>query len=139
MKLTQKDKEFLERLRTLMDEKALWIELAEDGIKHLVLRQNYGDRIESAFRLSRQGVRWRFQRIFSQIYVESYLAILWIESNFGTELRSKALAIARQRYELSQKVENLVKTEFPRRQLGHEPAKSEPNTLTRDLPSAKDL
>ncbi len=99
-----------------MDEKALWIELAEDGIKHLVLRQNYGDRIESVFGLSRQGVRWRFQRIFSEIYVSAYETILWIESKFGTELRSKAMEIAKQRYELCQKAEKQGKIDLPRRQ-----------------------
>ena len=46
MKLTLKDKDFLERLRKLMESKELSIELKQDGIKRLVLRQNYGDKIE---------------------------------------------------------------------------------------------
>ena len=121
----RKDKDFLERLRSLMDEKSLWIELAEDGIKHLVLRQNYGDRIESVFGLSRQGVRWRFQRIFSEIYVSAYETILWIESKFGTELRSKAMEIAKQRYELRQKAEKQSQIELPRRQ-------TDPETIDSD-------
>ena len=62
MKLTLKDKAFLERLRALLDSKDLFIELKNDGLKRLILRQNYGDQIESAFGLTRQGVRWRFQR-----------------------------------------------------------------------------
>jgi len=46
MKLTCKDKDFLERLKKLLDEKELAIELKENGIKRLVLRQNYGDKVE---------------------------------------------------------------------------------------------
>ena len=97
MKLTEKDAEFLAKLRELVEEKELRIELKDTGYKYLVLRQNYGDRVESVFGLSRQGVRWRFQRLFSQVYVEAYQTILWIESNFGTELRPMAMAIAKER------------------------------------------
>ena len=43
MKMTQKDKEFLEKLHAMMEEKQLAIELREDGLKRLVLRKNYGD------------------------------------------------------------------------------------------------
>ena len=46
MKLTQKDKDFLERLRLLLESKDLSVEMKEDGYKRLVLRQNYGDKIE---------------------------------------------------------------------------------------------
>ena len=60
MKLTQKDKDFLERLKLLLESKDLSVDMKEDGYKRLVLKQNYGDKIESAFRMSRQGVRWRF-------------------------------------------------------------------------------
>ena len=49
MKLTLKDKDFLERLRILLDSKDLAIELKNDGFKRLVLRQNYGDKIEIGF------------------------------------------------------------------------------------------
>ena len=52
MKLTLKDKDFLERLRRLMKSKELSIELKQDGVKRLVLRQNYGDKIESEFGMS---------------------------------------------------------------------------------------
>ncbi len=104
MKLTQKDKEFLDRLRQLIDENGLSIELKEeDGLKRFVLRRNYGSYIEQSFGMTRQGVRWRFQRLFNQIYVEAYETILWVESAFGTELRSMAIAIARQRAELRRK------------------------------------
>lgn len=97
MKLTEKDAAFLAKLRELVEEKELRIELKDAGYKYLVLRQNYGDRVESVFGLSRQGVRWRFQRLFSQIYVEAYVTILWVESNFGTELRAMAMAVAKER------------------------------------------
>ena len=46
MKLTGKDKDFLERLKKLLDEKELAIDLKEDGYKRLILRQNYGDKVE---------------------------------------------------------------------------------------------
>ena len=42
MKLTSKDKAFLATLKTLLEEKGLRIELKEDGLKRLILRQNYG-------------------------------------------------------------------------------------------------
>ena len=94
-----KDKDFLERLKTLLEEKDLDIELVETGVKRLVLRQNYGTGIERAFGMSRQGVRWRFQRV-SDMYISAYETILFIEGNFGVELRQKAMEIAKQRVEL---------------------------------------
>jgi hypothetical protein len=105
MRLTQKDKEFLERLRMLMDEKELSIELRDDGVKRLVLRKNYGDRITAYFGMSRQGVRWRFHRLFSGLYPEAYETILFIESHFGTDLRPAAMAIAEQHVEWRRKAQ----------------------------------
>ena len=107
MKLTIKDKDFLERLKLLFDSKDLDIELKKDGLKRLILRKNYGDKIESAFHMTRQGVRWRFQRIFSEVYISSYEAIYWIESLFGTELRQKAMEIARERVEIRKKAQKM--------------------------------
>ena len=98
MRLTEKDRDFLAALKRLMDENDLVVELKDDGWKRMVLRKNYGSRIESKFQMSRQGVRWRFHHIFSKAYVEAYLTILWIESNFGADLRDKAMAIAKDRY-----------------------------------------
>jgi hypothetical protein len=118
MRLTLKDKDFLEKLKVLFESKELSIELKEDGVKRLVLRKNYGDKIESAFNLTRQGVRWRFQRLFSEIYVESYLAIFWIESSFGTGLRQMALEIARERVELRKKARKMDDFELCRREKG---------------------
>jgi hypothetical protein len=103
MKLTIKDKEFLERLKPLFDSKDLNIELKKDGLKRLVLRQNYGDKINASFNMTRQGVRWRFHRIFSEIYVSCYESLYIIESLFGTELRRKAMEIAKERVELRRK------------------------------------
>ena len=118
MKLTNKDKDFLDRLKLLLTDKALSIELKDDGIKRLVLRQNYGDKIEKAFNMSRQGVRWRFQHLFNQIYVNAYLTVYWIESNFGTELRGKALEIARERVELRKKAQKRGVFDVSRREKG---------------------
>jgi len=100
MKLTVKDKDFLERLRALLDSKDLSIELKNDGLKRLILRKNYGDRIETEFGMTRQGVRWRFHRLMNEIYVSSLESLYFIESNFGNELRSMALEIAKERITL---------------------------------------
>ena len=100
MRLTEKDAVFLERLKYLSKSKGLEIELKEDGFKRLVLLGNYGDKIENCFNMTRQGVRWRFQRLFNEIYVSAYETIYWIESNFGSELRKSALAIAGERVDL---------------------------------------
>lgn len=118
MKLTVKDKEFLERLKPLLDSKELDIELKKGGLKHLVLRQNYGDKITSCFNMTRQGVRWRFQRLFNEIYVSSYETIYWLESLFGTELRQKALEIAKERVELRKKAQKIGHIELCRRKDG---------------------
>ena len=115
MKLTQKDKAFVERLRRLLDEKQLRIDLATDGSSRLVLRQNYGDHIEVCFGMTRQGVRWRFQRLFGEIYVSAYETILWVESHFGTELRPKAMAIAKERAQLRKKAQKMGDLDVPRR------------------------
>ena len=97
MKLTVKDKEFLERLRELMQKKELSVDLKTDGYKRMVLRGNYGDKIERSFGMTRQGVRWRFNRLANEQYVSAYESIFQIESLFGTELRQMALDIAKER------------------------------------------
>ena len=124
MKLTLKDKDFLERLRRLMKSKELSIELQQDGMKRLVLRQNYGDKIESEFGMTRQGVRWRFQRLFNEVYVEAYEVLYCIERNFGTGLRQKALEIARERVELRKKALKMGQIEIHRREIGKEQAET---------------
>jgi len=107
MKLTEKDKEFLERLKRLMNEKDLCIEMKQDGLKRLVLKRNYGDKIERVFGTTRQGVRWRFQRLLNKIYPSAYETILFIESSFGTELRQDAMAIAKERAEQRKKTKEI--------------------------------
>ena len=107
MKLTIKDKEFLEKLKNLIEDRDLSVELKNDGIKRMVLRKNYGDKIESRFGLTRQGVRWRFHRLFSEIYIDSYLTIFWVESNFGTYLRKMAIEIAKERVSMRNKANRM--------------------------------
>ena len=116
MKLTDKDRDFLERLKGLLDKKDLSIELKEDGLKRLVLRQNYGDKIASCFNMTRQGVRWRFQRLFNDIYINAYCTIYWVESNFGTGLRGGALEIAREKVELRKEAQKMGTFEVSRRE-----------------------
>ncbi len=115
MKLTVKDKEFLEKLKALMEEKELSVELKDDGIKRMILRKNYGDRVEAAFGMTRQGVRWRFNRIFSEIYINAYETIYWVESNFGTDLRQMALEIAKERVTLRKKAQKMMRNGVCRR------------------------
>jgi len=71
MNLTEKDKEFLEQLEPLVEKGDVAVELRTSPFKHFVLRKNYGDHIHKAFRMTRQGVRWRFQRVFNGIYVSA--------------------------------------------------------------------
>jgi hypothetical protein len=79
--------------------KDLWVELKPGSPSYMVLKGTYGEKIHTTFRMSRQGVRWRFQRLFSHVYVEAFETILMIEKTFGTELRDHAIRISRERYE----------------------------------------
>jgi len=105
MKLTEKDKIFLEKLKELIQTKDLYVELKKDGYKRLVLKGNYGDKINQVFKMSRQGVRWRFYRLFNLIYVSAYETIYFVETTFGTELRDKAIEIAKEKIELFKKIQ----------------------------------
>jgi hypothetical protein len=107
MKLTCKDKDFLERLKRFLETKELSINLKNDGYKRFVLRQNYGDKVEKEFRMSRQGVRWRFWRLFNDVYVSAYETIYFVETHFGVDLRQKAMEIAKERVELRKKVQKI--------------------------------
>ena len=53
---------------------------------------------------TRQGVRWRFQRLFNTVYRKAFLVILFIEKTFGTQLRDYAVRISRERYSRRQEV-----------------------------------
>jgi len=135
MKLTHKDKDFLEHLKPLLEKKELTIELKKDGLKRLVLRQNYGDKVEKTFNMSRQGVRWRFYRIFNEIYVEAYEVVFWVESHFGTELRQKAIEIARERVVLRKNAQKIEFVNADRLKNVESEAESAGGELTRELPS----
>ena len=104
MKLTEKDKTFLEALRQLMESKDLWVELKPDRPSRMVLRGTYGQKVHQAFRMTRQGVRWRFWRLFNDIYVSAFETILFIEQVFGTELRDHAIRISKESYALRQEI-----------------------------------
>jgi len=98
MRLTEKDATFLEKLRQLVNSKDLWIELKPGRPSYMVLKGTYGEKIHETFHMTRQGVRWRFQRLFNQVYVEAFLTILMIEKTFGTELREYAVRVSRERH-----------------------------------------
>ncbi|MFN3166403.1 MAG: hypothetical protein ACE37H_04990 [Phycisphaeraceae bacterium] len=94
MKLTEKDITFLSTLKRLVDHADLHV--VRRG-NRLVLRQNYGDHIESNFRMTRQGVRWRFQRTMD-MYISAFQTILLIEQTLGAEMRELAIAASRARH-----------------------------------------
>ena len=102
MKLTQKDAQFLEKLKEMTESRDLYIELKPSSPSRMVLKGTYGEKIHKTFGVTRQGVRWRFQHIFGQIYVESFETILAIEKIFGSQLRDYAVKISQQRYQLRQ-------------------------------------
>lgn len=102
MRLTQKDREFLETLKRLMESKDLWVDFVAGRPGYMVLRGTYGDKVHQAFRMTRQGVRWRFQRLFNDVYVSSFETILFIEKTFGPQLREYAVQVSRARYTLRQ-------------------------------------
>ena len=104
MKLTEKDKTFLETLKQLMEARELSVELKPGRPSHMVLRGTYGDRIHQAFKMTRQGVRWRFWRVLNEIYCSAFESILFIENTFGTQLRDHAIRISKERYELRRQV-----------------------------------
>ena len=104
MKLTEKDKAFLDNLRRLMDSKDLWVEFRAGNPSYMVLRGTYGQAVHKAFRMTRQGVRWRFHRLFNDVYVSAFETILFLEKAFGTGLRDHAIRISRERYTLHQEV-----------------------------------
>ena len=82
------------------------MELKPDKPSYMVLKGTYGEKIHKTFRMTRQGVRWRFQRLFNQVYVEAFLTILLIEKTFGSQLRDYAVRISKERYALRREVMN---------------------------------
>jgi hypothetical protein len=87
-----------------MESKDLWVELKPDRPSYMVLKGTYGEKVHETFRMTRQGVRWRFQRLFSQVYVEAFETVLMVEKIFGTQLRDYAVRISRERYEMRREI-----------------------------------
>lgn len=85
-----------------MESKSLSVELKHERPSHMVLKGTYGETIHRAFRMTRQGVRWRFHRLFNNVYVSAFETILFIERIFGPQLREHATRISKERYELRQ-------------------------------------
>ena len=92
-------------MKKLTESKDLWVELKPDGPSYMVLKGTYGEKIHKTFRVTRQGVRWRFQRLFNHVYVEAFLTILMIEKIFGTQMREYAVRISKERYALRQEAQ----------------------------------
>ena len=91
-------------MKKLTESKDLWVELKPDKPDYMVLKGTYGEKIHKTFRVTRQGVRWRFQRLFNHVYVEAFLTILMIEKIFGSQLREYAVKISKEKYALRQEV-----------------------------------
>ena len=89
-------------MKILTESKDLWVELKPDEPSYMVLKGTYGKKIHKTFRVTRQGVRWRFQRLFNHVCVEAFLTILMIEKIFGSQLREYAVKISKERYALRQ-------------------------------------
>jgi len=81
-----------------METKDLWVDLRADRPSYMVLRGTYGEKVSRYFLITRQGVRWRFQRVFNDMYVSAFLTILFIEKNFGSHLRDYAVRISKERF-----------------------------------------
>ena len=92
----------MENLKKLTELKDLWVELKPNNPSYMVLKGTYGKKIHKTFRVTRQGVRWRFQRLFNRVYVEAFLTILMVEKIFGTQLREYAIKISKEQYTLRQ-------------------------------------
>ena len=80
------------------------MELKPGKSSYMVLKGTYGEKIHKTFRMTRQGVRWRFYRLFNQVYVDAFSTILMIEKVFRIQLREYAVKISKERYELRQEV-----------------------------------
>ena len=89
-----------------MESKDLWVELKPNNPSYMVLKGTYGEKIHKTFRVSRQGVRWRFHRLFNHVYVEAFETILMIEKAFGTQLRDYAVRISRERHKMRREMRN---------------------------------
>lgn len=93
MKLTEKDIEFLNTLHRLLQHGDLRVERC---CGYLRLRGNYGDHVATNFRMTRQGVRWRFQRVID-MYLSAFQTILLVEQSLGSGLREMAIQVSQDR------------------------------------------
>lgn len=107
--MSEKDKEFLGKLKKLIDSKDLRVELRPGEPSYMVLKGTYGEEIHKTFGVTRQGVRWRFQHLFARKYIEAFETIMFIEKIFGSQLRDYAIKISKERYALRQKA---LQTDF---------------------------
>ncbi|MHC4679417.1 MAG: hypothetical protein ACYTEK_12040 [Planctomycetota bacterium] len=89
-----------------MESKDLWVELKPGKPSYMVLKGTYGEKIHKTFHMTRQGVRWRFQRLFCHVYVEAFETVLMIEKTFGTQLREYAVRVSRERFEMRREIVN---------------------------------
>ena len=87
-----------------MESKDLWVELKPNQPSYMVLKGTYGEKIHKTFRMTRQGVRWRFQRLFNHVYVDAFSTILMIEKTLEPQLRDYAVRISRERYEVRREI-----------------------------------
>jgi len=85
-----------------MDSKDLSVELRPGRPGYMVLRGTYGEKVHQTFRMTRQGVRWRFWHLFNETYVSAFETVLFVEKAFGTQLREHAIRISKERYALHQ-------------------------------------
>lgn len=85
-----------------MNSRDLSVELRAGRPSHMVLRGTYGEKVYEAFRMSRQGVRWRFWHLFNEMYVSAFETVLFVEKTFGPQLREHAIRISKERYTLRQ-------------------------------------
>ena len=97
----------MENLKKLMDSKDLWVELKPNRPSYMVLKGTYGEKIHKTFRMTRQGVRWRFHRLFNHVYVEAFETILFLEKVFGMQLRDYAIRVSKERYELRREIQKV--------------------------------
>lgn len=87
-----------------MESKDLSVDLRPGRPSYMVLRGTYRETIHKAFHMTRQGVRWRFQRLLGDVYVSAFESILFIERIFGTQLREHAIRISKERYQMRQQI-----------------------------------
>jgi hypothetical protein len=80
------------------------VELKANWPSYMVLKGTYGEKIHKTFRTTRQGVRWRFHRLFNHVYVEAFETILFLEKVFGTQLREYAVRISKERHKVRREI-----------------------------------